>query len=421
MTDRQGEPNDEGRQRTSETPPPESEGFTAELRRRVVNANVVTTLLSIVLALFAGAVLIAFSDPEVLGALAYFFDYPPDTLAAIATSVGGAYWSLFTGSVVDPGAATLGGFFAPLSGTVLQGTPLIAGGLAFALAFRAGLFNIGVEGQITLGAITGGVIGFAVHLPPVIHLLVAVAGGLAGGAVWAGIVGLLKARTGAHEVITTIMLNYVASFLVAYLLTTQLFQRPGRTDPISPIVDETAQMGPIFPGLSMHWGIAFVLAAGVAFWWLMSRSSLGFRFRAVGANPRAARTAGMRVGATYVHVMLAAGAFAGLAGGSLVLGTNQTLTTGISGGIGFDAITVALLGRARPLGTVLAGLLFGALRAGGIAMQAQTATPIDIVLVVQSLIVLFVAAPPVVRAVFRLRSAGGGVGQAGEVSKGWGA
>lgn len=419
MTDRHDEP---GGERRPEAAPDMSEsdggGFTAELRRRIVDANVTTTFLSILLALFAGAVLIAFSDPEVLEALRYFFAYPPDTFAAIGASVGGAYWSLFTGSVVDPGAGTLGGFLAPLSGTVLQGTPLIAAGLAFALAFRAGLFNIGVEGQIVLGAITGGVIGFAVHLPPVIHLLVAVAGGLAGGAVWGGIVGVLKARTGAHEVITTIMLNYVASFLVAYLLTTQLFQRPGRTDPISPVVDETAQMQPVFPGLSMHWGIGFVLVAAVTYWWLLSRNTLGFRFRAVGANPRAARTAGMHVGATYVHVMLIAGAFAGLAGGSLVLGTNQTLTTGISGGIGFDAITVALLGRARPLGTVLAGLLFGALRAGGIAMQAQTATPIDIVLVVQSLIVLFVAAPPVVRAVFRLRAAGSGIGQ---VSKGWGA
>lgn len=419
MTDRHDEPGGERRpEATPDTSESDGGGFTAELRRRIVDANVTTTFLSILLALFAGAVLIAFSDPEVLEALTYFFAYPPDTFAAIGTSVGGAYWSLFTGSVVDPGAGTLGGFLAPLSGTVLQGTPLIAAGLAFALAFRAGLFNIGVEGQIILGAITGGVIGFAVHLPPVIHLLVAVTGGLAGGAVWGGIVGVLKARTGAHEVITTIMLNYVASFLVAYLLTTQLFQRPGRTDPISPVVDETAQMQPVFAGLSMHWGIAFVLVAAVTYWWLLSRNTLGFRFRAVGANPRAARTAGMHVGATYVHVMLIAGAFAGLAGGSLVLGTNQTLTTGISGGIGFDAITVALLGRARPLGTVLAGLLFGALRAGGIAMQAQTATPIDIVLVVQSLIVLFVAAPPVVRAVFRLRAAGSGVGQ---VSKGWGA
>lgn len=395
-----------------------SGGFVGELRRRVINASAATTLLSILLALFIGAVLIAFSDPDVIAALGYFFAYPPDTFSAIASAVGGAYWSLFTGSIVNPGAGTLGGFFAPLSGTVLQATPLIAAGLAFALAFRAGLFNIGVEGQIILGAIVGGFIGFGVHLPPVLHMLVAVAGGLLGGAVWAGVVGFLKARTGAHEVITTIMLNYVASYLLAYLLTTSIFQRPGRSDPISPVIDGSAQLPAIFPGLRVHWGIAFVLAAAAVFWWLMSRATLGFRFRAVGANARAARTAGMRVERTYVQVMVIAGAFAGLAGAALVLGTEKTLTTGASAGIGFDAITVALLGRARPLGTVFAGLLFGALRAGGIAMQGQTATPIDIVLVVQSLIVLFVAAPPVVRAIFRLRATGGGVG---EVSKGWGA
>jgi simple sugar transport system permease protein len=138
----------------------------------------------------------------------------------------------------------------------------------------------------------------------------------------------------------------------------------------------------------------------------MERSTIGFRFRAVGSNPHAARTAGISVNSAYVWVMLTAGAFAGLAGSAQVLGTERVLTAGVAASYGFDAITVALLGRSKPLGTVFAGILFGALRAGGVVMQARTGTPIDIVLVVQSLIVLFIAAPPLVRSVFRLPSPG---------------
>lgn len=392
----------------------------AAIQRGVVGGSVVTSVLAVVLALFVGAVLIAFTDDDVISALGYFFAYPPATFSAIARAVGGSYWALFTGAIVNPGADSALGFFSPLASTGLQATPLIAAGLAFAVAFRSGLFNIGVQGQIILGATFAAYLGFAWSLPPVLHMLIAVAGGLIGGAVMAAISGVLKARTGAHEVITTIMLNYVALYLLTYLLNTSAFQRPGRTDPISPVIDESAQMQSIFPGLRVHWGFFFVIAAAVVYWWLMSRSPLGFRLRAVGANGRAASTAGMRVGRTYIQVMLIAGAFAGLAGAALVLGTNKTLTTGVAGSIGFDAITVALLGRARPVGTVLAGLLFGALEAGGLAMQARTNTPIDIVSVLQALIVLFVAAPPVVRAVFRVRAARTDTAGVGAVSKGWG-
>ena len=167
----------------------------------------------------------------------------------------------------------------------------------------------------------------------------------------------------------------------------------------------------------MHAGIivAILAAAGVA--WLLDKSTLGFQFRAVGANANAARTAGMNVSRMYLLVMLIAGGLAGLAGSAQVLGTEKSLTGGISAGIGFDAITVALLGRANPWGVVAAGLLFGGLRAGGLNMQTATGTPIDIVLVIQALIVLFIAAPPLVRSVFRLPETGG----AGfmQTAKGW--
>ncbi|MGH3444283.1 MAG: ABC transporter permease, partial [Nocardioidaceae bacterium] len=231
--------------------------------------------------------------------------------------------------------------------------------------------------------------------------------------------GLLKARTGAHEVISTIMLNYVALYLLGYLLSVKGFQAPPYGQAISENIDASARL-PHLLGSSMRVNASLFLAllGAVFFWWLMTRSTLGFKLRAVGGNQFAARTAGISVERGYVLVMLIAGGLAGLAGVAQILGTNPAITGDIDAGIGFDAITVALLGRANAGGTVLAGLLFGALRAGGIQMQSSTGTPVDLVEVVQALIVLFIAAPALVRGIFRLRGSGGAVG-AGELAKGW--
>ena len=390
-------------------------------RRRLggLGSTVVLTVLSIVLALFVGAVLIAVADPDVQNAAGYFFARPQDLLQAVATAVGGAYSALFQGAVVNFSAPDLAQALRPLTESLVFATPLIAAGLAVALAFQAGLFNIGAEGQLILGAIGAGYVGFAWHLPAGVHVAVALLAALLLGGVWGAIPGVLKARTGAHEVITTIMLNYVARFLLAYLLTTAAFQRAGRNDPISEPVDDNARL-PLLLGDSfrLHLGLVVVLLAAWAVWWLLNRSTLGFGFRAVGANASAARTAGIAVGRSIALVMAIAGALAGLAGAVQVLGTEASLTGGVSAGLGFDAITVALLGRGKPLGTVLAGLLFGALHAGGVAMQARTGTPIDIVLVVQSLVVLFIAAPPLVRSIFRIPV---GATSTLTISKGWNA
>jgi len=252
-------------------------------------------------------------------------------------------------------------------------------------------------------------VGWSFPLPAGLHILVALIAGMAGGAVWAGIAGFLKARTGAHEVIVTIMLNYVALYLISYLLRTPgALQEQGSNNPKSPAVLPTA----VFPHLlgaqfNLNIGILIVLVATIVVWWLMSRSSLGFRFRAVGENPNAARVAGISVKNMYTYSMLIAGALVGLAGVSQVLGTSpEGFGSGIDAGIGFDAITVALLGRSKPWGIFVAGILFGAFKAGGFSMQAANDIPIDIVLVVQSLIVLFIAAPPLVRAIFRLPTPG---------------
>jgi ABC-type uncharacterized transport system permease subunit len=293
----------------------------------------------------------------------------------------------------------LGGY-GPITETTAQAAPLICAGLGVGLAFRAGLFNIGAQGQAILGAIFAAYAGFAWHLPPVIHLAVAILAGLIAGGLWGGIVGWLKARTGAHEVIVTIMMNYIAAGLLAYALTTSAFQRPGRIDPISPIVDWNATF-PRLQGGQLHLGFVLSLLAAVCVWWLLDRSTTGFAIRAVGANPHAAATAGMSVAQTTVITMVLAGALAGLAGVQAALGPTASglpvpLSAGIVGSIGFDAITVALLGRSRPLGIVLAGLLFGALHAGGLAMQSIAQTPLTLTTVLQALIVLFVAAPALI-------------------------
>lgn len=372
------------------------------LLRQVLSSSGLLVALSVVVALVLAAVLIALADPKAQAALSYFFARPGDFFAASWDAVYGAYSSLFRGAVFDPQAATFQRAVRPLTETLTAATPLIFAGLGLAVAFRSGLFNIGAQGQVVLGATFAAFAGFTFDLPPVLHMVVAVLFGIVAGALWAGIAGVLKARTGANEVIVTIMLNAIAGFLMAYLLTTTAFKRPG-SNPISPILDDDAMFPRLLgDGFRLHLGFVLALLAAWGVWWLMERSADGYRFRAVGLNPDAARTAGIRISSVYVKVMLVAGALAGMGGVSQVLGTEGVLQDGVAGSIGFDAITVALLGRSTPAGTVGAALLFGALRAGSPLMQTVSGTPIDIVLVVQAVIVLLIAAPPLVRAIFRL-------------------
>jgi general nucleoside transport system permease protein len=369
------------------------------LRQLIVSA------LAILLALVIGAVLIIVSNPEVTAKFGYFFARPGDALTASWNAVIQAYQALFLGAF---------GGWSQISETHVEATPLICAGLSVTLAFRTGLFNIGAQGQLIWGALLAGWVGFGLHLPPVLHAVVALATGILGGAVWGGVVGLLKARTGAHEVISTIMLNYVALATLTWLLTTSFLQRPGSTEPISPVVDDNAQFWRLGDS-RLNLGLVLALLAVAFVWWLLTRSTLGFELRAVGANPDAARTAGMSVGKAYFLAMLIAGGLAGLAGTQQVLGTNLPLTDGIAASIGFDAITVALLGRGTPLGTLFAALLFGALNAGDSQMQAATDTPLTLVTVLQATIVLFVAAPALVRGIFRIRAEGAGA----VLAKGW--
>ncbi len=387
----------------SPAPPPPRRSNT--ILNEILSGNALISVLAIVLALLTGGVLIALTDEAVQDAAGYFFSRPTDTFTAIVNSVVGAYIALFQGSIYNFRADDFFSGIRPLTQTLTFATPLIAAGLGVALAFRVGLFNIGGRGQMVVASAAAGWVGFTLDLPVVVHMLLALVAGVVAGAVWGGIAGLLKARTGAHEVIVTIMLNYVAFYLISYLLRTPgALQAPGQNNPKSPPIADTA----VFPDLlgpryNLHLGFVFAILATIFVWYLLNRSSLGFQFRAVGQNPHAARVAGINVKSIYLYAMLISGGLVGLAGVAQVLGTTTTgFASGVDAGIGFEAITVALLGRSKPWGVFFAGILFGALKAGGYTMQAAEGVPVDIVLVVQSIIVLLIAAPPLVRGIFRL-------------------
>lgn len=363
------------------------------------------TLLAIVAALFVSAFIIVITDIEALG---------DGNFSKAFGTVGSAYWGLFKGSF---------GSLRAISNTITGATPLLLAGLSVSVAFKAGLFNIGATGQMLAGAVTGLFVGFAFQLPPIIHVPFALLAAAAGGAAFGAIPGVLKARTGAHEVITTIMLNGIASFTVLWLLKTQLFKREGRDDAISKFVEDSAKLPKLFGFLGnrvdllAHSGFIVGLLATVAFWWLLRKTTLGFEMQAAGFNQESARFAGMRPKSLMVSSMAIAGACAGLAGGSEVLGLYGYATATVAGNIGFDAIAVALLGRSTPIGTLVSALLFGALQAGGRQMQVDTDVPINLIIVLRALIVMFIAAPLLVKAIFRMR---GEATPFGQTFRGWG-
>jgi general nucleoside transport system permease protein len=378
----------------SAEPTPESDR--RSYLQRVLDSSWLLIVLAILMALIASSILIAAANPRVQASAGYFFSRPSDMLGAAWDAIYSAYSALFRGAVYAYRATGLRQI-RPITETMTASAPLIFAGLGLAVGFRSGLFNIGAQGQVLMGGAAATFIGITYALPAGVHLVLAILAAIVVGGLWAGIAGFLKARTGANEVIVTIMLNSISFYLVSYLLTTSLLAQGG-TRPISPPVRGTATFPLLLgPSFRLHWGFILALLAAVGVWWLMERSVLGFRFRAVGANQNAARTAGIRVNLVFVLVMLTAGALAGMGGAAQILGTDKTLQATSAGSIGFDAITVALLGRSKPLGTVLAALLFGALRAGSPLMQTSANTPIDIVLVIQASIVLLIAAPPLVR------------------------
>lgn len=311
-------------------------------------------------------------------------------------TIGRSYIALASGAL---------GSVSALSETLTAAAPLILAGLGLALGFRAGLFNIGAEGQLLMGGMAAVITGFTLQgLPAVLLVPLCLAAGALAGALYASIAGWLRAATGAHEVISTIMLNLISYRLVDFLLRQPFVQKAGRADPISRSVPPEAELPRLLdwidPNLRVHAGLFVVAGAVLAIHWLLFRTRLGFEFRVSGENPEAARYAGMRAGLVIVAAMATAGALAGLAGANQVMGVLGRASPGFSAGIGFDAIAVALLGRSHPFGVVLAGLLFGALEAGGRQMQVDAGVSIDLIGIIQALIIVFIAAPLLVRAIF---------------------
>jgi ABC-type uncharacterized transport system permease subunit len=316
---------------------------------------------------------------------------------------GAAYLALFQGAFTNPNA---------LPETLVSTIPYVFMGLGVALGFRAGLFNIGAEGQYYVGALAGTFVGFSLHAPGVLLLPVTLVSAMAGGFIWAGIAGLLKATRGAHEVITTIMLNYVAFLLVNFLIDGYDGHRgwmlaPGVSTPRTPNVNPGAVLPIILGGSRLHAGLILAIVAVPIVWFLIDRTTIGFRIRAVGFNQGAARAAGMSVGQTIVLTMGLSGALAGLAGIVQILGLDHNMTDTVAAGYGFNAIAVALVARSNPWAIPLSALLFGALHSGASFMQLQTQVSSDLISIIQASVLVFVAAPALVRWLFRVREAPG--------------
>ena len=374
------------------------------LLKEILSTSATRAFLSILMGFLVGAVFMMVSGQDV--AKAWEAGGFAEAFGAAIQTVTDGYGALFRGSVFNARADDLATALRPLTETLRLAGPLIAAGLGISLGFRVGLFNIGGNGQMLFGIIWATWISTRVELPIVLHMLVAMVVAILGASLWGALVGFLKAQTGAHEVILTIMLNYVAISLFTWFIRSpnllQAEQAGGTPKADAPAL--SAQLPALFPGTyALHLGFVLAILATVTYWWLMERSVIGYRFRMVGHNPHAARTAGISVERTYVMAMAVSAAFVGVAGANQALGTPVGYTETIHSGIGFDGITVALLGGGNAWGIFFAGLLFGAFKAGGPQMQVTGISP-EVLGIVQGAIVLFIAAPPLVRAMFRLPS-----------------
>lgn len=312
-----------------------------------------------------------------------------------------AYAALISGSL---------GSFNAIVNTIVAATPLLLGGLSVGLAFKAGLFNIGAQGQFLMGALFAVIVGVWLReSPSIIGIPLSILAGMVGGALWGFIPGFLKATSGAHEVVTTIMLNFVAIATLAAMVAGPL-DVPGSPSPITLNVGNAAL--PVIIGRNGHIGLIIAPIMAILYGFLLYRTTLGFEIRTAGANPDAARYAGMSPRFLLVLTMSLAGMLAGMAGAFELLGVTKNMTASFGTTVGFDAIAVALLGRTSPVGIVLSALLFGALRTGAAAMQIQAGVPRELVDVLQATILFFLVASPIVQRAFRLRGAGSGLDSA---------
>jgi simple sugar transport system permease protein len=362
---------------------------------RRVRAVATIPLLAIVLALVLGAVIMIFSSPLILG-----LD-PALPLVAYKALAEGAFGS-FEGVVT----------------TVVNASPLILAGLAVGVAFKAGLFNIGAQGQFLMGGLTAAAVGaWLSQAPGFVAIPAAILAAILVGSLYGALPGALKAYTGSHEVVTTIMLNYTAQYVVAYVVTGPL-RAVGATFARTPDVGNASL--PILVSNNGHLGTLFAFMAVPVAWWLLYRSTVGFEIRTVGAGPDAARYAGMRPRFLIVLTMAFCGGLAALAGSGEILGLSGFMPAGYSTNVGFDGITVALLGQAHPVGIMFAGLLLGAMRAGSGLMQIEAGVPAQMVDVLQGAILFFLTAELLVRYLFRIRARSAKVSELQTVARSYG-
>ena len=354
---------------------------------------------ALVLALITGAIFIVVSSPLVEGS--FNFGLPLQ-----------AYGALISGSLLSTNGWI---------DTLVNATPLILAGLSVAICFKAGLFNIGAQGQTLIGALAAAAAGgILAEQPAPIAIVGAILAGLVAGMVYGFIPGVLKAFTGAHEVVTTIMLNYIAIQVIAWAITGPLLA-PGASFARSADVGNATLpvlFGPT--GHHLHAGVLLALAAVPIAWWILNRSTIGFEVRTVGANPDAARYAGMRPRLLTVGTLAVGGGLAGLAGTIEIVGVAGYMPAAYATNIGFDAITVALIGRANPFGVLFGALLLGALRAGAASMQIQAGIPVEMIDILQGVMLFFLAADVIVRKIFRLRRVEGGVDELSTISRSYG-
>jgi ABC-type uncharacterized transport system permease subunit len=475
----------------SEETKPKTEPKRTGIRRALVREGALQSMLvsvvAVVIALLIGAIIIAVSSPNVLSAWGIALESSGECMADADTDGDGvpdcidrcpdepgqsrhhgcplspfattwvtvrdAYVALFEGAFGSP--ARIAQAFTtwrttgetrellealrPFAESLVISTPYIFAGLAVALGFRGGLFNIGAEGQLFVGGLASVFVGYSigiregvffagdlVQIPvgnafvaifPYLHLPLALLAGMAAGGLWGAIPGYLKARTGAHEVINTIMMNYIAFRLTDYLLQEGPMTRPDGL-PITPEVAPSAYLPALFPRpMRLHAGFFLALAMAALVYWFLWKTTKGFEVRMVGANPNAARYAGVRITRMTVLTLALSGALAGLAGANQVLGLDHKMVRAFSTGYGFDSIALALLGNSHPLGVVLASLLFGFLRGGAARMQSVAGVPVEIIRIVQAMIIILIAAPEIIRGLFGLKAADG---ERQLLTRGWG-
>jgi ABC-type uncharacterized transport system permease subunit len=371
--------------------------------------------LAVVSALLFGAVVIVLTDFTSLSKLG------TDPSGAIVGAIGGVfhgYGAMLSGALGDPArimkaiqsgnAKDIATAIRPVTETLVATTPLIFAGLAVAISFRAGMFNIGGNGQVVLGALGATIAALALQgrAPAAVILVAAIAAGTLTGAFWGFIPGFLKARTGAHEVITTIMLNYIASEVVFFALRSPYLRAAGSTVPVSKNMTSFVDVPNIIslPAIRLDYSFVIALVMAVLVSWLLFRTTKGFELRAAGFNMTAARYGGMSAGGSMMLAMALSGGLCGMAGAFLVIGTVGQLSLDIAGGVGFNAIALALLAGLRPSGVVLAALLFGAMTNGGKLMGIESGIPFDLLSFIMALVIMFVAAPGLIRSMWRLKA-----------------